>query len=175
MLNCPCASLIKHHAMKTYGEWRCTTTILETGTSDGELSASWPCHFTPGKEPQPLIPIIQDARWGPEPVCLELNPGHPAPSPDTELSQFIKNWKWNLSSSWHCARLYSQSCILILNEQFEEYLKLHTIIAAPQIKGPDTGFSTWAFVINLEWFHMQSGGQSCISLQVSSVLPPVGL
>jgi hypothetical protein len=55
--------------METHGEWRWTSTILELGTR-----SRWAVTFTPlplypwERAPFPPIPIVQEARWGPEPV-----------------------------------------------------------------------------------------------------------
>jgi hypothetical protein len=47
--------------MKTYEEWRYSSTIHDLDTSEREWSASLPGNFTP--EGKPAVPIGQEADW----------------------------------------------------------------------------------------------------------------
>jgi hypothetical protein len=92
---------VKHYAIKTYGEWRYSSTFLDLG-SRWEWSASCPCHFTPQGN-SPWYPL--DRRLG-EPQsrsghCGEveilqsgIKPRPSSPYPiaiSTELSQLLHN------------------------------------------------------------------------------------
>jgi hypothetical protein len=59
------ASLIKHHAMKTYGGEEITHPFLTSALDGAQWSASLPGRFTLRKEA--LAPIGEDAGWAPEP------------------------------------------------------------------------------------------------------------
>jgi hypothetical protein len=66
-LNCPCAWLINHYAMKAYGGMEVQLHIfLTSALVAGEWLASCPGRFTPGKETP--LPIGYEIGWTPEPV-----------------------------------------------------------------------------------------------------------
>jgi hypothetical protein len=77
------AQLIKQYVMKTYGEWRYSSSILDLSTRWGDLSGSRPCRFTPEEE-RPPNPFDRRLGGPQQPVwtaCRESNPGRLARSP----------------------------------------------------------------------------------------------
>jgi hypothetical protein len=58
---------MKHHALKTYGEWRYSSTILDMGTRWRCCQLHTAAALPPGKESP--VPIGWEAGWALEPVC----------------------------------------------------------------------------------------------------------
>jgi hypothetical protein len=87
--------LIKHHAIRMYGGIEVQLlTFLTSALNVGESSASWPSHFKSWERPP--VPTEWEVGWAKRKypcLCRKSNPGRPAPSLVTILTELSRQYR----------------------------------------------------------------------------------